>query len=109
MSKHCLNGAKLTIKMIEQKIPACLQLIFMVLIGSFLVLSPLQAKDEVKVIVVVNGEPITNLELTERTIYLRRVAQLQMTEETLQRDALQGLIADRLKMQFGKSIVPGIT
>ena len=106
MSKHCRTEANLTIKMINQKISACLQLILMVLIGAFLGLSPLEAKDEVKVIVLVNGEPITNLELADRTSYLRRVAQLQITEETLRRDALQGLIADRLKMQFGKNIVP---
>ena len=92
--------------MIEQKILACLQIVLTALLTTFLVMTSLQAKDEVTVIALVNGEPITNLELTDRVSYLRRVAQLQMTEETLRRDALQGLVADRLKMQFGRNIVP---
>ena len=74
----------------------------------FLIPPPLQAKDELRVIALVNSEPITNLELTDRVSYLRRVTQLRVSEEILRRDALQGLIADRLKQQFGKSIVPGI-
>ena len=69
---------------------------------------PLQAKDELKVIALVNSEPITNLELTDRVSYLRRATQLKVSEEILRRDALQGLIADRLKQQFGKSVVPEI-
>lgn len=69
---------------------------------------PLQAKDELKVIALVNSEPITNLELNDRVSYLRRVTQLKVSDEILRRDALQGLIADRLKQQFGKSIAPDI-
>ena len=38
---------------------------------------------------------------------MRRVTQLKVSEKILRRDALQGLIADRLKQQFGKSIAPG--
>ena len=75
--------------------------------STFLISPPLQAKDEIKVIALVNSEPITNLELTDRVSYLRRVTQLKVSEEILRRDALQGLIADRLKQQFGKSIAPG--
>ena len=75
--------------------------------STFLMSCPSQAKDELKVIALVNSEPITNLELTDRITYLRRVAQLKVSEEILRRDALQGLIADKLKQQFGKSIVSG--
>ena len=75
--------------------------------SAFLMSPPLQAKDELRVIALVNSEPITNLELTDRVSYLRRVTQLKVSEEILRRDALQGLIADRLKQQFGKSIAPG--
>ena len=82
--------------------------LFIALTATFLILPPLQAKDEVNVIALVNSEPITNLELTDRVNYLRRVTQLNVSEEIIQRDALQGLIADRLKQQFGESVVPGI-
>ena len=106
MLKHRQPGVKLISKITAQKISARLKLVLTTLLGAFLVLAPLQAKDEVKVIALVNGEPVTNLELAERLSYLRRVAQLKVSEETLRRDALQGLIADRLKMQFGKNVVP---
>ena len=70
--------------------------------------APSQAKDELRVIALVNSEPITNLELTDRVSYLRRATQLKVSDKILRRDALQGLIADRLKQQFGESVVPGI-
>ena len=76
--------------------------------SAFLVSPPSQAKDELKVIALVNSEPITNLDLTDRVSYLRMATQLKVSEEILRRDALQGLIADRLKQQFGGSVVPGI-
>ena len=75
---------------------------------AFLMGPPLKAKDELRVVALVNSEPITNLELTDRVSYLRRVTQLKVSEEILRRDALQGLIADRLKQQFGGSVVPEI-
>ena len=78
------------------------------LFSAFLISAPLQAKDRLRVIALVNSEPITNLELTDRVSYLRRATQLKVSEEILRRDALQGLIADRLKQQFGESVVPGI-
>ena len=40
--------------------------------STFLMPPPLQAKDELNVIALVNSEPITNLELTDRVSYLRR-------------------------------------
>ena len=49
--------------------------------SAFLMSAPLQAKDELRVIALVNSEPITNLELTDRVSYLRRVAQLKVSEE----------------------------
>ena len=85
---------------------AWLLIVLPVLFLAFLVTAPLQARDEVKVIALVNSEPITNLELTDRVRYLRRATQLEASEEILRRDALQGLIADRLKLQFGQSVVP---
>ncbi|MGB1528933.1 MAG: hypothetical protein ACPG9H_07745, partial [Candidatus Puniceispirillaceae bacterium] len=55
------------------------------IISAFLMSPPLQAKDELRVIALVNSEPITNLELTDRVSYLRRVTQLKVSEEILRR------------------------
>ena len=52
---------------------AKLSVILTAIISAFLVSAPLNAKDEVRVIALVNSEPITNLELTDRVTYLRRV------------------------------------
>ena len=95
------------IMMIGMKKFSALYIALVAIFSILLMSSPLQAKDELRVIALVNSEPITNLELTDRVSYLRRVTQLRVSEEILRRDALQGLIADRLKQQFGKSIVPG--
>lgn len=83
---------------------ACLGLIAAVYIGTL----PAQAKDEIKVVAIVNGEPITNLELADRMLFLRAISQLELAEEDLRRDALQGLVGDKLKIQFGTTIVPSI-
>ena len=76
--------------------------------AALLTVLPVHAKDEIRVIAVVNGEPITNFELADRVLFLRAVSQLNLAEQELRRDALQGLIGDRLKTQFGKTVVPGI-
>ena len=87
---------------------AALSIASTTIFSAFLVSPPSQAKDELKVIALVNSEPITNLDLTDRVSYLRKATQLKVSEKILRRDALQGLIADRLKQQFGGSVVPGI-
>ena len=86
------------------RLSLCISLIFAALFATL----PAHAKDEIKVIAIVNGEPITNLELADRILYLRAVSQLDQTDQELRRDALQGLIGDKLKIQFGKTVVPGI-
>lgn len=106
MSNRHLIAEKFTVNKIWLKMSAWLLIVLPVLFLAFLVTAPLQARDEVKVIALVNSEPITNLELTDRVSYLRRATQLEASEEILRRDALQGLIADRLKLQFGQSVVP---
>ena len=78
------------------------------ILASVFTFLPVHAKDEIKVIAVVNGEPITNFELADRVLFLRASSQLDLAEQELRRDALQGLIGDRLKTQFGKTVVPGI-
>lgn len=106
MSNRHLIAEKFTENKTWLKMSAWLLIALPVLFLAFLVTAPLQARDEVKVIALVNSEPITNLELTDRVSYLRRATQMEASEEILRRDALQGLIADRLKLQFGQSVVP---
>ena len=79
-----------------------------VLLAFMMIASPARAKTELSVIALVNGEPITNLELEERMLFLRALSDLKVEENALRRDALQGLVGDRLKTQFGKTTVPGI-
>lgn len=95
-------------KVTEEKMFAGLCIILIAVFSAFSMSPSLHAKNEIRVIAVVNSEPITNLELSDRVSYLRRVTQLKVSEEILRRDALQGLIADRLKQQFGASVMPGI-
>ena len=89
---------------LRQSLRLCLCLMFACIITA----APARAKDEITVIALVNGEPITNLELQERMLFLRALSELKVDETDLRRDALQGLIGDKLKFQFGKTIVPGI-
>tara|TARA_B100000963_G_scaffold125188_1_gene109188 strand:+ start:28 stop:1350 length:1323 start_codon:yes stop_codon:yes gene_type:complete len=104
----CHQIAEINIQMMKGvKKCSALCIASVALLSTFLMSPPLQAKDELRVIALVNSEPITNLELTDRVSYLRRITQLKVSEEILRRDALQGLIADRLKQQFGRSIAPG--
>ena len=72
MSNRHLIAEKFTVNKIWLKMSAWLLIVLPVLFLAFLVTAPLQARDEVKVIALVNSEPITNLELTDRVSYLRR-------------------------------------
>ena len=105
MLKHRQPGVKIISNRTAQKISARLKLVLTTLLGAFLVLAPLQAKDEVKVIALVNGEPVTNLELAERLSYLRRVAQLKVVKK-LYEGCITGVDCRPVKIQFGKNVVP---
>ena len=65
----------------------------------------------VKVIAVVNGQAITNIDLENRLSYLLSATGLKITvdnEAQLNQDVLQMLIDDKLKLIEAKRLVPGI-
>ena len=94
--------------LVQNKLRHSLHLFLCLMFACIITAAPARAKDEITVIALVNGEPITNLELQERMLFLRALSELKVDETDLRRDALQGLIGDKLKFQFGKTVVPGI-
>ena len=72
-------------------------------IASFAFFSqPGMAQQRVLVVALVNGEPITNLDLENRMTFLRLLSNLQMNEEDFKTDTLQKLIAEKIKFQAAK-------
>ncbi|MGB1625123.1 MAG: peptidylprolyl isomerase, partial [Candidatus Puniceispirillaceae bacterium] len=72
-------------------------------IASFAFFSqPGMAQQRVSVVALVNGEPITNLDLENRMAFLRLLSNLQMSEEDFKTDTLQKLIAEKIKFQAAK-------
>ena len=64
---------------------------------------------KLSIVTVVNGEPITTLDLEERTKFLSLITGLGAGEidvERVRRDALQMLINERLKFQAGNDLDP---
>lgn len=60
------------------------------------------AHAKVRIVAIVNGEPITNLEVEDRIKFIQLVTNINIAEAdqaTLKRDALQGIIEDRIKTQ----------
>lgn len=71
----------------------------------------ISAAQMVKVIAVVNGEAITNIDLEARLKYLINTTGLKITadnEAQLQDDVLQMLIDDKLKFAEARKLVPGL-
>ena len=61
----------------------------------------------VNIVATVNGEPITNYDLTQRAKFIQLATNLEASEENQQRlldDAIQMLIDDKLKIQAAKSL-----
>ncbi|MGB1441228.1 MAG: hypothetical protein ACPG71_04615, partial [Candidatus Puniceispirillaceae bacterium] len=62
------------------------------------------------IVAIVNGDPITNLEVEDRMNFIRLATNITITKEnmrSLRDDALQALIEDRLKLQEANNVVPG--
>lgn len=62
------------------------------------------------IVAIVNGDPITNLEVEDRMNFIRLATNITITTEnmrSLRDDALQALIEDRLKLQEANNVVPG--
>ena len=55
-----------------------------------------------RIVAIVNGGPITNLEVEDRIKFIQLVTNIDIAkadQETLKKDALQGIIEDRIKTQ----------
>ena len=71
---------------------------------SFLAISitAVEANQRVSVVALVNGEPITSLDLENRMEFLRLLSNLEMSEADFRADTLQKLIVEKIKFQAAK-------
>ena len=93
-------------------LPSLSSILFSTLCAALLLIGvlPSDAKAKAVIVAVVNGEPITNLELEQRMNFFSYLADIGTDEDSraaLRRDSLQGLIDDRLKIQEALSLNPG--
>ncbi len=68
-----------------------------------------EAKAKATIVAIVNGEPITNFELEDRVKFIQLVTNIEDSadgQKNLRRDALQGLIEDRIKIQEAEKYIP---
>ena len=81
------------------------------LTSLFLFAGPVLASQKVTVVAVVNGEPITSLDLTSRVDFIGKVTGLKVNDSTIadiSRDALQNLIDEKIKVQQGRKDFPSL-
>ena len=62
----------------------------------------LEANQRVSVVALVNGEPITSLDLENRMKFLRLLSNLEMDEADFKADTLQKLVVEKIKLQAAK-------
>jgi len=62
----------------------------------------LEANQRVSVVALVNGEPITSLDLENRMKFLRLLSNLEMDEVDFRADTLQKLVVEKIKLQAAK-------
>lgn len=60
------------------------------------------ASQRVSVVALVNGEPITSLDLENRMKFLRTLSKLEMDEADFRADTLQKLVSEKIKFQAAK-------
>lgn len=60
------------------------------------------AAQRVSVVAIVNGEPITSLDLESRMEFLRTLSKLEMGEADFRADTLQKLVSEKIKIQAAK-------
>ena len=60
------------------------------------------ASQRVSVVPLVNGEPITSLDLENRMNFLRTLSKLEMDEADFRADTLQKLVSEKIKFQAAK-------
>lgn len=65
------------------------------------------ASQRVSVVALVNGEPITSLDLENRMNFLRTLSKLEMDEADFRADTLQKLVSEKIKFQAAKEQLGG--
>ena len=77
----------------------------------FIVMQTGPAFASIEIVAKVNGKPITNYEVSQRVSFLTAVTNIKLDDSNLQRiekDALQMLIDEKLKLEAAKKIDPDI-
>ena len=72
---------------------------------------PLKASENISVVALVNGEPITSLDIKNRINFIGSITGLEVNNSTIddiRRDALQNLIDEKIKVQQALQDVPAI-
>lgn len=71
----------------------------------------LKASENISVVALVNGEPITSLDIKNRINFIGSITGLEVNNSTIddiRRDALQNLIDEKIKIQQARQDVPAI-
>lgn len=74
-------------------------------------LQPVKASENISIVALVNGEPITSLDIKNRIHFIGSIAGLEVNESTIddvRRDALQNLIDEKIKIQQARQDIPAI-
>lgn len=84
-----------------------------VITGSIAALSLLtgSAMAQIGIIATVNGEPITNYDVEQRTLFLSYATNIEITEQKRDRlyeDALQLIIDDKLRIDAARELIPDV-
>ena len=66
----------------------------------------IMAAEQISIVAVVNGDPVTNIDLNNRMKFVRQLSRLEVSDEILRRDTLQALIAEKLKIQEAQKLIP---
>ena len=76
---------------------------------NFISLTPTIAQStNISIAAIVNGKPITNIELNERMKFARNISNINITDTILRRETLESLITERIKIDSGQQIIGDI-
>ncbi len=72
---------------------------------------PIKASETISVVALVNGEPITSLDVKNRINFIGSMTGLEVNDSTIddvKRDALQNLVDEKIKIQQARQDIPAI-
>ncbi len=72
---------------------------------------PIKASEKISVVALVNGEPITSLDVKNRINFIGSMTGLEVNDSTIddvRRDALQNLVDEKIKIQQARQDIPAI-